>query len=62
MTSPEFARWMRASEALRRRFRGRRDREELEELLDALERAALVAGRELALYEYADQAKGPPLH
>lgn len=40
-------RWMRASERLRKAFRGRKGREELEALLDDVERAALEAGREI---------------
>jgi len=56
------SRWLRASEELREAFKRRRDRERLERLLDAIERAAIEAGREWGREEAHAQPSGRNVH
>ena len=61
MRTPDYDRWIAASSRLREALRGRKDREALEDLVDALERAALRFGREIEQHaQHLAPAKSRP--
>lgn len=58
---PSASDWFDKSKTLRYRLRRKKDGDQLLELLDALELAAMRAGREMAL-EYFHTVQGRPKH
>jgi len=62
MTHPALSEWMGLSQKIREKLRGRRGREEIEELLDRLETVALNAGREIEREAVRQGLSGPRFH